>query len=154
MRLTIRTNLAARVLMFCAANRDRLVRTAEIAKGCNASPSHVARVVNQLQTAEFVETLRGRGGGLRLARPLSEISIGAVFRSFEQDIPFAECFDAEINTCPLTSACRLKEHIRRAVEAFYGELDAVTLQDLTATNTQLEEILAIAPALPKTCTPA
>lgn len=151
MRLTTRTNLAARVLMFCAVNADRLVRTSEIAEGCNASTNHVARVVNKLQSEGFVETVRGRTGGLRLARPLDQISIGVVFRSFEEEIPFAECFDERSNTCPLPSVCRLKSFIHRALDAFYHELDMVTLEDLARGNCGLQELLAVAPRVPAQC---
>lgn len=100
MRLTTRTNLAARALMFCAVNDEQLVRTSDIAERCNASSNHVARVVQKLQAEGYLETLRGRTGGIRLAKPANGISIGAVFRIFETDIPFAECFDADRNTCP------------------------------------------------------
>ena len=115
MRLTTRTNLAARVLMFCAVNQGRIVRSAEIAECCNASLNHLLQVVSLLQENGFVETLRGRSGGLRLARPMEQISIGAVFRVFESGVPFAECFDAPSNTCPLTETCRLRNFIARAL---------------------------------------
>ena len=108
MRLTTRTNLAARVLMYCAANDGRLVRTSDIADDCNASGNHVARVVQILHAEGYLEALRGRAGGLRLARPAGAISMGEIFRLFETDIPFAECFDTEANTCPLTATCRLR----------------------------------------------
>ncbi|WP_323769999.1 Rrf2 family transcriptional regulator [Antarctobacter sp.] len=142
MRLTIRTNLAARVLMYCAVNGRDLVRTSDIAADCNASTNHVARVVQQLQAEGFIETLRGRTGGIRLAKPASGISIGAVFRLFETDIPFAECFDPDNNTCPLVSVCRLRGYVVRALEAFYHELDMVTLDDLVRGNCGLQDLLA------------
>ena len=82
MRLTTRTNLAARILMFCAVNQGQLVRSLDIAQRCNASINHVARVVQNLQTAGYLETVRGRTGGIRMAKPAQDISIGAVFRIF------------------------------------------------------------------------
>ncbi len=151
MRLTIRTNLAARVLMYCAVNASELVRTCDIARDCNASLNHVARVVQQLQADGFIETVRGRAGGLRLARPADRISIGAVFRLFETDIPFAECFDPDNNTCPLTGVCRLRSYVTRALEAFYHELDMVTLDDLVRGNCGLVELLSAGPHLPDSC---
>lgn len=153
MRLTIRTNLAARTLMFCAANDGHLVRTSDIARRCNASSNHVARVVQQLQCAGYLETVRGRTGGLRLAKAMQEISIGAVFRIFETEIPFAECFDPERNTCPLAATCRLRSYVERALEAFYRELDSVTLQDLVQGNCGLIELLSLRPELPASCLP-
>lgn len=151
MRLTTRTNLAARVLMYCALNDQQLARTADIAADCNASSNHVARVVQQLQADGYLETLRGRTGGIRLAKPASGISIGAVFRLFETDIPFAECFDPVNNTCPLISVCRLRGYVTRALEAFYHELDMVTLEDLVRGNCGLKELLTARSHLPERC---
>lgn len=151
MRLTTRTNLAARVLMFCAVNSDGLVRSSDIARHCNASINHVARVVQQLQSAGYLETLRGRSGGLRLAKLPAGISIGAIFRLFETEIPFAECFDPDQNTCPLAATCRLRTYVTRALEAFYHELDMVTLDDLVRGNCGLVELLSMQPAMPGPC---
>jgi len=146
MRLTTRTNLAARILMFCAVNQGKLVRSLDIAQRCNASINHVARVVQNLQTAGYLETVRGRTGGIRLAKPAQDISIGAVFRIFETDIPFAECFDPLRNTCPPAQTCRLRGYVVRALEAFYHELDGVTLQALVQGNCGLAELLALRPS--------
>lgn len=151
MRLTTRTNLATRVLMFCAVNDGRLVRSSEIATACNASGNHIGHVINQLQQNGFVETLRGRSGGLRLGLEPRDISIGKVFRIFESSVPFAECFDGADNTCPLTADCRLRGFIKRAIEAFYHELDMVTLDDLVRGNCGLDTILKLAPERPSKC---
>lgn len=151
MRLTTRTNLAVRVLMACAFNDGLTVRTAEIAQRCNASVNHLLQVVNLLQVNGFVETIRGRSGGLRLARPMEQISIGRVFRIFEAGVPFAECFAPETNTCPLAAACRLRNFIARAVEAFYRELDRVTLADLVRGNCELGTLLEMSRTLRPAC---
>lgn len=151
MRLTTRTNLATRILMTCADNPGRVLKTAEIADLCNCSMNHTAHVVQRLQAEGYLETMRGRTGGISLARPPETVSIGAVFRVFEADIPFAECFDAATNTCPLTSACRLKSYIQKALDAFYHELDLVTLSDLVEGNCGLSELLALEPAVPVAC---
>lgn len=151
MRLTTRTNLASRVLMFCAVNEGRLVRSGEVAEICNASANHVARVVNLLHAGGFIETVRGRTGGLRLALPAERISIGEVFRVFEADIPFAECFDPVTNTCPLAGACRLRDSLTRALAAFYHELDRLSLADLVDGNCGLHGLLAIPEAIAEAC---
>ncbi|WP_400082082.1 RrF2 family transcriptional regulator [Yoonia sp. R78084] len=151
MRLTTRTNLAARILMACAVNDGVTVRTSEIAEKCNASTHHLLQVVNLLQSNGFVETIRGRTGGLRLARSMDQISIGAVFRVFEGGVPFAECFDTEANSCPLSPTCRLRSYISRALEAFYHELDMVTLSDLVKGNCGLTALLDMAPRPPMSC---
>lgn len=151
MRLTTRTNLASRVLMFCAVNEGKMVRSSDIAKACNASGNHLGHVIHQLQQHGFVETLRGRSGGLQLGLKPRDISIGKVFRIFESSVPFAECFAGEQNTCPLTAECRLRGFITRAVEAFYHELDMVTLDDLVRGNCGLEAILSLAPGRLEQC---
>lgn len=151
MRLTTRTNLAVRILMACAINDGVTVRTAEIAEKCNASVNHLLQVVNLLQSSGFIKTMRGRTGGLRLARPMQQISIGEVFRVFEAGVPFAECFDADTNTCPLAEVCRLRSFIARAVEAFYHELDMVTLADLVKGNCGLAALLDMAPRFEASC---
>jgi Rrf2 family nitric oxide-sensitive transcriptional repressor len=143
MRLTIRTNLAMRTLMFCAVNADRVVRKHEIADICNASENHLAQVVNTLAQRGFIDTQRGRSGGLRLNRPMNEIGVGAVLRAFEAGVPFAECFDGSENTCPLINACRFRGVLHRALEAFYAAMDDITLADLVKDNTALEMILKL-----------
>lgn len=153
MRLTTRTNLALRVLMFCAANPGRLVRKQDAAKILNASENHLAQVINQLGHEGFVTTLRGRRGGFSLAKPPTDISVGAVFRAFESDLPFIECF-SEQNTCPLREHCRMRPHLARAVEAFYAALDPLRLSDLTECNSGLEAILTLnRPERPARCRP-
>lgn len=141
MRVTKRTNIAIRVLMFCAANNDRLVTKAEIARRCNASENHLAQVVNQLGQLGYLKTHRGRNGGLELGRPAVDIRIGEVFRATEAPVPIAECFADVDNTCPLVNACRLRIALADAAEVFYGHLDDVTLDGLVCDNDALLDIL-------------
>jgi Rrf2 family transcriptional regulator, nitric oxide-sensitive transcriptional repressor len=142
MRLTTRTNLAMRALMFCAVNPGRIVRKSEVAARINASENHLAQVINRLGQIGMLRTLRGRNGGFMLAYPANEISVGAVFRAFESDLPFMECFTEE-NTCPLKGVCRIGPHLLRAVESFYATLDPLTLAELVECNEGLEAILAM-----------
>ena len=142
MRLTTRTNLALRTLMVCAVNPERIVRKSDVALAINASENHLAQVVNQLGNAGFITTLRGRHGGFVLARPADQISVGAVFRAFEAELPFMECMTDE-NTCPLKGVCRMSVHLTAAVEAFYATLDPVLLSDLTDCNEGLAAILSM-----------
>ncbi|AWZ21232.1 Iron-responsive repressor RirA [Roseovarius sp. AK1035] len=147
MRITKRTNIAIRLLMFCAANSDRLVTKAEIAERCNISESHLAQVINRLSQLGFLYTQRGRTGGVRLGRPMSQITVGDVFRQLEQHTPVAECFADVDNTCPLTKACRLRVALVDAVEAFYAHLDEVTLDALVCNNDALFAIFSTVPCL-------
>ncbi len=143
MRVTMRTNIAMRALMYCAVNADRIVRKAEIAEACNASENHLAQVVNQLAHLGVLSTLRGRGGGITLNRKPEEITVGEVFRELEGCLPLAECFAGPTNTCPIVDCCQLQGVLARAQEAFYAELDKVTLKDLTGGNTKLEALLGV-----------
>ncbi|MDO5642406.1 MAG: Rrf2 family transcriptional regulator [Paracoccus sp. (in: a-proteobacteria)] len=140
MRLTVRTNLAMRVLMYCAVRRGQLVRSADMARACNASAHHVAQVVNQLAARGLLHTLRGRTGGVKLARDAATITAGEVFRMFEADLPLTECFDEAGNTCPLRGGCRLRAALMAAVAAFYASLDEVTLDALTCNNPVLSAL--------------
>jgi Rrf2 family nitric oxide-sensitive transcriptional repressor len=142
MRVTKRTNIAMRVMMYCACHTDRLVTKSEIAEKCNASENHLAQVINQLAQLGFLHTQRGRNGGLELARPASEIVIGDVFRALEAPVPLAECFADVDNTCPLTSACRLRTALTDAANAFYASLDPLTLEAMICDNAALFEIIA------------
>ena len=143
MRLTTRTNLAIRALMYCAVNEGKIARSAQIAEVCNSSANHLAQVVNILHAHGYLNATRGRMGGVSLARSARSINIGEVFRLFEADVPFTECFQLETNTCPLVRACRLRNAIRRALDAFYREMDLVTLEDLVKGNYLLDEIFRI-----------
>ena len=143
MRLTIRTSLAMRALMYCAANPDRTVRKHDIAEACKVSENHLAQVVHALGQKGFLATQRGRSGGLRLGRPMEEITVGQVFRALEAEVPFAECFGADPE-CPLRAACRLNCVLAEALEAFYARLDRVTLADLVRGNGALADLLRAA----------
>ncbi len=144
MRLTTRTNLAMRTLMLCAVNPGQIVRKHEVAVMCNASENHLAQVIHLLAQRGFLRTVRGRSGGLILGQPADEITVGAVFRSFEASLPFTECFAGAENACPLIAACRLKCVLSDALAAFYAHLDTVTLSDLVAGNGDLARLLKVA----------
>lgn len=152
MRLTVRTNLAARALMACAVNPDKILRTQDIAERCNASVNHMFQVVNVLQELGFIETIRGRSGGVRLACEPERISIGAMFREVEGVVPLAECFEGGARTCPLEGNCRLATYLQRALDAFYHELDMITLADLVKGNCGLEMLLEMDPRGQGGCT--
>lgn len=144
MRLTTRTNLALRTLMFCAANPGRIVRKHDAALACNASENHLAQVIHALSLAGFLTTVRGRAGGLRLARDPAQIVVGDVVRKFESVLPFAPCMEPGGGDCPLAGCCRLKCALADALEAFHAVLDRVTLADLVDENDALSTLLRVA----------
>ena len=141
MRITKRTNIAVRLLMYCAVNSDRLVTKAEIAECCNVSENHLAQIINQLGQLDYISTHRGRKGGMMLARNPREIRIGDVFRDVEGEVPDTTCFADADNSCPLTGPCRLKLALADAANAFYAALDDVTLDGLVCDNPDLSRIL-------------
>ncbi len=137
MRITKRTSIAIRVLMYCSANQGRLVTKSEIAKRCDISESHLAQVINQLAQLEFLTTHRGRNGGITLAHPAQDISIGRVIRQVEVSALPAECFADADNSCSLVNICSLKTALADAAEAFYAHLDKITLKAAMCDNAAL-----------------
>lgn len=129
MRLTSFTDYSLRTLLFLAANRDRLVTIQDIADLHVISKNHLMKVVYQLGLSGMVETVRGRNGGLRLAKEPKDINIGTLVRATETDFFMAECFGAT-DTCPLTPICKLKHTLSDATAAFLAVLDGQTLQDM------------------------
>ncbi|WP_332669929.1 Rrf2 family transcriptional regulator [Aromatoleum sp.] len=129
MHITQHTDYALRVLIYLAANTDRLVTIAEVSQRFDISRSHLMKVANQLVREGFVDGLRGKGGGLRLARPAAQIAIGAVVRRMERGMELVECFGHDSN-CLLTPNCKLKGVLATALEAFLHSLDRVSLAEV------------------------
>lgn len=141
MRVTKRTNIAMRVLMYCTANAGHLVTKADIAQRCNASENHLAQVIHQLAQLGYLYTQRGRNGGLSLARAPEDIAIGDVFRAIEGPVPLAECFADADDTCPLVDHCKLRPALTAAAESFFAHLDEIKLSDLVCGNAPLIDVL-------------
>lgn len=131
MRLSEYTDYTLRVLMYCAAHRDRLVTIGELAEHHGLSKNHLMKVVNDLARQGLLETTRGRGGGLRLLAEPETIRIGDVVRATETDFRLVECFDATTNACTLTPSCRLKHLFDDALAGYFKALDGATLADMT-----------------------
>ncbi len=132
MHLTQWTDYALRVLMYCAAyeNRDQPVTISEIAQAHGISRSHLTKIVRQLAALDLLDTSRGRGGGMRLMRPPSDIVVGAVVRATESNFEMVECFGSDHSTCRISSNCNLKGVFERATRSYLAVLDGVTLADL------------------------
>lgn len=136
MRLTVHTDYALRVLMYLSVRTERLATIEEIAKAYQISENHLMKVVNRLGRHGFVETLRGRGGGLRLGKPADATTIGEVLRAVEDDLHIVGCFGAA-DTCRISQACRLKHAFNCALTAYLSELDGWTLADIVSDRTAL-----------------
>jgi len=130
MRLSEYTDYSLRVLMYCAAHPGRLVTIGELAEHHQVSKNHLMKVVNDLSRQGVIETTRGRGGGLRLLQSADQIRVGDIVRVSKTDFRLVECFDPATNTCTLTPSCRLKQVFSNALQAYFRELDGVTLADL------------------------
>lgn len=129
MRLTLHTDYGLRVLMFLAVSEERAT-IGQIAEHYVISRNHLMKVVQRLVQLDLVASDRGRGGGLRLARPPAEIGVGQVVRALEDVGAFVECFDAQTNQCRVSPMCGLRVALAGAVDAFLEHLDAMTLADL------------------------
>lgn len=129
MRLTAMTDYSLRLLMHVGQHGGRLCTIAEIAQVYGISEAHLMKITHQLALAGFLETLRGRGGGMRLARPAGEIRIGDVVRAMEPDFAVVECF-ATGNVCTLSGQCRLTGVLHGSLAAFMENLDRYTLADI------------------------
>lgn len=132
MQLTRYSDYSLRVLIYLAVNPDRLATIEEISVAYGVSKAHLMKVVHNLGRAGFLETVRGRGGGFRLARAPEEINVGAVVRQTEGRMNLVECFGPTASTCRIEPACRLHHALEEALEAFLGTLDGYTLADLVA----------------------
>lgn len=132
MKLTSWTDYSLRVLMYCAASQGRAepVTITEIADAHDISRSHLTKIVVELSNQGLLETTRGRGGGLRLLKPATDIALGAVVRNTETDFTMVECFDPANGSCRLTGHCRLKRVLHQALQSYMQVLDGVTLADL------------------------
>ena len=143
MRLTQFTDYSLRVLIYVAAHPEGRATIAQVASSYGISENHLIKVAHFLGQAGYLATSRGRGGGLRLARPATHINVGAVVRETEgTDIP-AACFDAEAEPCPIDRICRLRGVLREAVQAFYAVLEHYTLEDLVFNRKRLRTVLLL-----------
>jgi Rrf2 family nitric oxide-sensitive transcriptional repressor len=142
MRLTVYTDYALRVLMYVAVHAEPMPTIAAIASSYGISRNHLMKVVYDLGVAGYVETVRGKGGGMRLARAAEEIVLGEVIRLTEPDLALAPCFDPEDGRCAITPSCRLRSALHQARAAFMKVLDGYTLADLTQNRASLQALLA------------
>lgn len=129
MRLTHFSDYALRVLMYAAVRGENLITIEETAELYGISRAHLMKVANQLTRAGYLKAIRGRSGGLALARRPDAISLGDVLRATEPDFALVECFTAD-NRCLITPRCRLRGALHEALAAFVGTLDGYTLADL------------------------
>jgi Rrf2 family transcriptional regulator, nitric oxide-sensitive transcriptional repressor len=138
MRLTHYTDFALRVLLYLGVHPDRICPISEIAQAYGISQNHLVKVVHDLGKAGYVAGIRGRFGGIRLARPAEAINIGAVVRHTEDDFQLADC-----DSCLIAPACGLNRALDEAMVAFMAVLDGYTLADLLAKRDDLTALFRL-----------
>ncbi len=131
MRLTTMSDYAMRLLMYVAQQPERLCTISEVARAYDISEAHLMKITHQLALAGWLETVRGKGGGMRLAAAPGDIRLGAVVRSIEPDFTIVECLTSG-TACQLTPTCHLTGIINGALQSFMNFLDRYTLADLLA----------------------
>ena len=143
MKLTAFTDYSLRVLIYLAADTTRRATIAEIAKAFDVSENHLTKVVHFLGKQGWIDTVRGKGGGIRLAMPPQQVSVGKVVRGTEGAAMPADCFAEDDDRCVIDGSCRLKGVLGEAVKAFYAVLDRYTLADLSRNRQSLGKVLMI-----------
>lgn len=136
MRLTLYTDYALRMLMHLAAHQERLCSIAEISDAFGVSRNHLMKVANDLGRAGYVRSVRGRMGGLRLARPAQQINLGDVVRHTEDGFALADCAN-----CIIAPASGLTGALSTALVAFLTVLDGYTLADISSKRSALRNYL-------------
>ena len=142
MHLTLWTDYALRTLIYVGAKGGELSTIAEIAESFGISKAHLMKVVNKLGQQGYIDTIRGKGGGIRLCRPPGEIRVGAVVRETEEDLAVMGCL-RESGFCRIEGCCVLRAALRQATAAFLKTLDGYTLADLLAPGATLVRSLGL-----------
>lgn len=143
MRLTTFSDYSLRVLIFLGVHDESLATVGQIAQAYGISANHLTKVVHFLAQTGYIETTRGKGGGMRLRRAPEKINLGELMRRTEDNQHLVECFDRQASACRIESSCVLSGLLARALEAFFRSLDAYTLADLLVPKARLAKILVL-----------
>ena len=130
MRLTQYSNFTLRTLQLVALRAPGIVTVEDVARAHRISKAHLVKVAAELSRRGYIEAIRGRHGGMRLARPADSITVGEIVRWTEAPLELVECFNPDTNTCPLLGACHLSRGLQRALRAFLSVLDDLTIADI------------------------
>ena len=143
MQLTQYTDFGLRTLIALAINPGERLTVTEISSAYGISRNHLVKVVARLAELGYVETVRGKGGGVRLARAPGGIRLGEVVRNMEAELGVVECLEADGGKCVITPACRLKSVLRDATDRFLDCLDEYTLADAVKPRAPMARLLGI-----------
>ncbi len=143
MRLTKHTNYAIRIMMYCGANHGQLSQIPEIATAYGLSEMFLFKVLQPLTKNGLIESIRGRNGGIKLAKELDEIRLSEIVRITEDNFEMAECFKEGGTSCPLVDSCELNAALHEALAAFFAVLDKYTIKDLAINRYGIDKLLGI-----------
>jgi Rrf2 family nitric oxide-sensitive transcriptional repressor len=141
MKLTQYSDLGLRLLMYLALRRGELVTIQEASERFAISKNHLVKISHQLTRCGLIESIQGRNGGIRLARPPEDISVEEVLRATEDNFDLVECFAVAQNQCVISGACKLTGVLNEARAAFFGVLRQVSLAELVTNGRMLEKAL-------------
>jgi Rrf2 family transcriptional regulator, nitric oxide-sensitive transcriptional repressor len=142
MRLTNYTDYSLRVLIYLSLKKeDELGTIKDIADTYHISKNHLMKIIHQLGKLGYIETIRGRNCGIRLAKHPKEINIGEVVSNTEEDFHIVECFNQGGNYCIITPSCKLKHILYEALQAFMNVLKGYTLEDLIQNKDEIYQLL-------------
>ncbi|WP_137180780.1 Rrf2 family transcriptional regulator [Roseomonas sp. AR75] len=130
MRLTQYSNFTLRMLQLIALRAPAVVTVDDVARAHRISKAHLVKVAAELSRRGYIDSIRGRHGGMRLARPADDITVGEIVRWTEAPLELVECFNPDTNTCALLGACHLSRGLQRALRAFLSVLDDLTIADI------------------------
>jgi Rrf2 family iron-responsive transcriptional regulator len=140
------------MLMYCAADAENLSRIPDIAKSYSVSELFLFKILQPLAKAGIMETVRGRNGGVRLARPADQITLLDVVKTTEDNFAMAECFENDASECPLVDSCGLNSALRRALNAFFEVLSEYTIDDLVKARPDINALLGLDELVPASAT--
>lgn len=129
MQLTIFTDYGIRSLMYVAAHPERLCNVKEIAEYYGISRNHLVKVIHRLSQLGYINSSKGKGGGITLAGDPNKLRLGELVQQLEPNMDLVECFNRDTNTCRITSTCQLKHFLMDANQAFLKSLNQYTLAD-------------------------
>ena len=129
MQLTRFTDYGLRSLMFLAAHPDRLCSVKEISAHYRISRHHLVKVVHRLTQLGYIASCKGKSGGIKLAQDPGQLHLGELVKALEPHMDVVECFNAERNTCRISSACQLKHYLFESTQSFLATLNRYTLAD-------------------------
>ncbi len=160
MRLTVYTDYAIRLLLYLGLKQDGLATIQDISKAYGISRNHLMKITHRLGRAGYIETVRGRGGGIRISKRALQATLGELVRQTEDDFTLVECFEEETSTCVIRENCYVRPIMAEALAAYLAVLDRYTLNEVVAAHRRgLHSLMGIlmpaeAPADPPLPVPA